>query len=104
MRNSTIKKQRNITITDMTWAALQERAVLEETTASQICEQLLISYLNNQLEVHEIIERDTPRLRTIYTTNVLWAAARKQRVLDHRSISKTLEGLLLQFLGEDTAV
>lgn len=96
------KKQRNITITDATWAALQARAVMEETTASQICEELLLGYLENHLPYRPLPQRQHPRLRTIYTTNYLWAEARKQRVFDRRSISETLEGLLVHYLHDES--
>lgn len=99
MINEDIKKQRNITISDETWATLLERAVLEETTASQICEMLLTAYLKDEIRYRPAAHRDSPRLRSIYTSNELWAAARKQRVFDRRSISETLEGLLGHYLG-----
>lgn len=92
------KKQRNVTITDETWGELLAYAVLSGGTASQLCEQVLSDYLAGKRPFYPPPPRQQPRIRTIYTTDTVWAAAMRQRVHDRRSISETLEGLLVQLL------
>jgi hypothetical protein len=95
--------QHSVKISDEAWAATLERAELESTTASEICERLLKHYL--------ALEAKPPRYlppsgvarckRSVYVTRPVWAAARAQKVQERRSISVILEQLLRGYLGLD---
>ena len=83
------------------WAATQERAVLEETTASEICERLLRHYLDlEEKPPRQNLPADLQRKqRSIYVRPTTWAAAKAQKVLEGRSVSEILEQLLRAYLG-----
>jgi hypothetical protein len=89
--------QHSVKITDEAWAATLERAELESTTASEICERLLKHYL----ALEEKPPRYLPppavarRKRSVYVTRPVWAAAKAQKVQERRSIScRRIEGRL----------
>lgn len=67
-----------------------ERAELESTTASEICERLLKHYL----ALEEKLSRYLPpsgaarRKRSVYVTRPIWSAAKAPKVQERRSISR----------------
>ncbi|NKQ35710.1 MAG: hypothetical protein HF973_08860 [Chloroflexi bacterium] len=95
--------QHSVKLSDEAWAATLERAELEGTTASEICERLLKHYL--------ALEKKPPRYllpsgaarrkRSVYVTRPVWAAAKAQKVQERRSVSAILEQLLRGYLGLD---
>jgi hypothetical protein len=80
-----------------------ERAVLEDTAASEICERLLEHYLSLEEKPpqYRLPDRIPTRKRSVYITNPIWAASMAQRVREGRSISHILEQLLRGYLGLD---
>jgi hypothetical protein len=95
--------QHSVKLSDEAWAAALERAELERTTASEICERLLKHYLTleNKPPRHALPSNISSRKRSVYVTRPVWAAARAQRVREQRSISAILEQLLRGYLGLD---
>jgi len=80
-----------------------ERAELERTTASEICERLLRHYLalEEKPSRYMLPAHVTRRKRSVYVTRPIWAAAKAQKVQEQRSISAILEQLLREYLGLD---
>jgi hypothetical protein len=95
--------QHSVKLSDEVWAATLERAELESTTASEICERLLKHYLalENKPDLYEAPSAGARRKRSVYVTQPVWAAARAQKVKERRSISDILEQLLRGYLGLD---
>lgn len=94
-------QQRSVKLSDEAWAAALERAELEDTSASEICERLLQHYLalDEKPPRHELAPDAITRKRSVYITKPTWAAARAQKVWERRSISAILEQLLRAYLG-----
>ncbi len=94
--------QHSVKISDEVWAAASERAELESTTASEICERLLKHYLALEAKPPRYLPPPgVTRKRSVYVTRLVWAAARSQKVQERRSISIILEQLLRGYLGLD---
>ena len=95
--------QHSVKLTDEAWAATLERAELESTTASEICERLLRHYLVLEEKPPQYLPPSdaTRRKRSVYVTRPIWAAAKAQKVQERRSISAILEQLLRGYLGLD---
>ncbi|MCA9991304.1 MAG: hypothetical protein KDE29_09895 [Anaerolineales bacterium] len=95
--------QHSVKLTDEAWAATLERAELESTTASEICERLLKHYLALEEKPARYLPPSgvTRRKRSVYVTRPVWAAARAQKVQEQRSVSAILEQLLRGYLGLD---
>jgi len=93
--------QHSVKLSDDVWSATLERAVLEETTASEICERLLKHYLalEKKPPQHELSAGIQTRKRSVHITKITWAAAMAQKVQERRSISAILEQLLRGYLG-----
>jgi hypothetical protein len=93
--------QRSVVLSDEAWAAALERAELEDTSASEICERLLRHYLALDEKPPQCVlsPEITPRKRSVYITKPTWAAARAQKVWERRSVSAILEQLLRAYLG-----
>ena len=94
-------EQRSVVLSDEVWAATLERAELEDTSASEICERLLQHYLvlDEKPPQHGLPPEITTRKRSVYVTKPTWAAGRAQKVWERRSISAILEQLLRAYLG-----
>lgn len=95
--------QHSVKLSDEVWAAALERAELENTTASEICERLLKHYLalEEKPPQYELLSSVDTRKRSVYITRPIWAAARAQKVQERRSVSAILEQLLRGYLGLD---
>jgi hypothetical protein len=95
--------QRSVKLPDEVWAATLERAELEATTASEICERLLKHYLAlaTRPSIQALPATSPTRKRSVYITRPTWAAAKALKVQEHRSISAILEQLLRGYLGLD---
>ena len=93
----------SVKLSDEVWAATLERAELESTTASEICERLLKHYLalEEKPPRYLLSSGATRRKRSVYVTRPIWAAAKAQKVQERRSISVILEQLLRGYLGLD---
>lgn len=93
--------QHSVKLSNEAWAGALERAVLESTTASEICERLLKHYLSLDEKPPRYRPPDNirARKRSVYITDPVWAAAMAQRVREGRSISEILEQLLRGYLG-----
>lgn len=93
--------QRSVKLSDAAWAAALERAELEGTTGSEICERLLVHYLSlEEKPPRQKLPSDlVTRKRSVYITGLTWAAAKAQKVHEQRSISAILEQLLRGYLG-----
>lgn len=96
--------QHSVKLSDEVWAATLERAELERTTASEICERLLKHYLALEEKPPQYVlpSNVTTRKRSVYVTRPIWAAAKAQKVQEQRSISAILEQLLRGYLGMDS--
>lgn len=94
-------EQHAVVLTDEVWAAAQERAALENTTASAICERVLRHYLDlgEKPPRYDLPDRVPTRQRSIHVRPSTWAAAKAQKVLEGRSVSAILEQLLRAYLG-----
>ena len=95
------RKQHSVTLSDEAWAATLERAVLEETTASEICERLLVHYLNLESKPapYTLPDHILTHKRSVHITKQTWAAATVCKVSEKRSISAILEQLLRAYTG-----
>jgi hypothetical protein len=95
--------QRSVKLPDEVWAATLERAELEDTTASEICERLLKHYLAlaDKPSIVALPATSPTRKRSVYISRPTWAAAKALKVREHRSISAILEQLLRGYLGLD---
>ena len=95
--------QHSVKLSDEAWAATLERAELESTTASEICERLLKHYLALEEKPlrYALLPDVVTRKRSVHITRPTWAAARAQKVYEQRSISAILEQLLRGYLGLD---
>jgi hypothetical protein len=98
--------QHSVKLSDEAWAAALERAELERTTASEICERLLKHYLALEKKPPRYLlpASVSTRKRSVYVTRPVWAAARAQKVREQRSVSAILEQLLRGYLGLDLGV
>ena len=94
-------EQRAVLLSDEVWAATQERAVLEGTTASDICERVLSHYLRLEEKPprHDLPADVATRQRSIHVRTTTWAAAKAQKVRESRPVSAILEQLLRAYLG-----
>jgi hypothetical protein len=94
-------EQHAVVLSDEVWAATQERAALERTTASEICERLLGHYLglDEKPARRELPADIQTKQRSIHVRPMTWAAARAQKVLEGRPVSGILEQLLRAYLG-----
>lgn len=94
-------EQHAVLLSDEVWAATQERAVLEGTTASDICERVLSHYLSLEEKPPRYgLPTDVPtKQRSIHVRPTTWAAAKAQKVLEARPVSTILEQLLRAYLG-----
>ncbi|MGH2538063.1 MAG: hypothetical protein ACRDHL_11765 [Candidatus Promineifilaceae bacterium] len=97
--------QRSVKLSDEVWAAALERAELEGTSGSEICERLLAYYLALYVKPpgYKLPPGVTTRKRSVYITRPTWAAAKAQKVQERRPISAILEQLLRGYLGLDLA-
>jgi hypothetical protein len=95
--------QRSVKLSDEVWAATLERAELEGTTASKMCERLLRHYLvlEEKPSRYLLASGAVRRKRSVYVSRPIWAAAKAQKVQERRSISDILEQLLRGYLGLD---
>lgn len=94
-------EQHAVVLTDVVWAATQERAALEGTTASDICERVLRHYLALEEKPPRYdLPSDAPtRQRSIHVLPTTWASTKAQKVMEARSVSAILEQLLRAYLG-----
>jgi hypothetical protein len=94
-------EQRAVLLSDEVWAATQERAVLEGTTASDICERVLRHYLGLEEKPprYDLPPDVRTRQRSIHVRTTTWAAAKAQKVHEGRPVSAILEQLLRAYLG-----
>lgn len=94
-------EQHAVVLSGEVWAATQERAVLERTTASEICERLLSHYLSlDEKPPHGELPADIQtKQRSIHARPTTWATAKAQKVLVGRPVSEILEQLLRAYQG-----
>lgn len=94
-------EQHTVLLSDDVWAATQERAVLEGTTASDICERVLGHYLALEKKPphYNLPAGIATRQRSIHVRTTTWAAAKAQKVREGRPVSAILEQLLRAYLG-----
>ena len=97
------KTQHKVVLSNVVWAAAAERAVLENTSASQICEHVLTHYVDleaadrpapSRQKVHKL-----GRMRTVYINKFVWAQVAGLKILEGRPISAILEQLLRAYCG-----
>jgi predicted CopG family antitoxin len=91
---------RTIVISDETWANTVEQASLENKTASDLCLYLALHYL--QLESkprYALPDNLKTHSRTVYLPDQVWAALKREKVLQNRSTSEIIEQLLRGYLG-----
>jgi len=97
------KTQHTVLLTDETWAATAERAVLEGKSASAICEFVLDHYVNLADEERPVVTlTEVPasvRQRTIHIDKFIWAQVAGRKVLENRPISAILEQQLRAYCG-----
>jgi hypothetical protein len=93
--------QHAVLLSDEVWAATQERAVLEGTTASDICERVLSHYLalEEKPPRYDLPANVATRQRSIHVRTTTWAVAKAQKVREGRPVSVILEQLLRAYLG-----
>lgn len=98
---ATATEQHAVVLTDEVWAATQERAALEGTTASDICERVLSHYLalEEKPPRYDLPSDTLTRQRSIHVLPTTWASAKAQKVREGRSVSAILEQLLRAYLG-----
>lgn len=97
------KGQHKIVLSDEVWAAAAERAVLEEKSLSEICEYVLIHYLDlpdeRKPEPALASAPENGRPRTVYLSKGTWSQALGRKVLEGRPVSAILEQQLRAYLG-----
>jgi hypothetical protein len=96
-----MSKQRKVQLTDEVWATTQERAILENKSASEICEYVLAYYLSltekPPIQITEIVEG--AKARSVYISQITWADAKGCKVRENRPIGAILEQQLRAYLG-----
>jgi hypothetical protein len=91
---------RTIVISDETWANTLEQAALENKTASDLCLFLARHYLElEQKPVFALPDGLKTHSRTVYLPDTIWAAFKREKVLQNRSTSDIFEQLLRGYLG-----
>jgi hypothetical protein len=91
---------RTIVISDVTWANTLEQASLENKTASDLCLYLARYYLElEQKPVFSLPENLKTHSRTVYLPDSVWAALKREKVLQNRSTSEIFEQILRGYLG-----
>lgn len=96
-----MKKQRKVQLTDEVWATLQERAVLESKSASDICEHVLQYYLSLDKKPPAQITAisEGAKARSVYISQMTWAEMKGCKVRENRPIGAILEQQLRAYLG-----
>ena len=96
-----MKKQRKVQLTDEVWATAQERAILEEKSASDICEHVLQHYLAlDEKPSARIMEIPAgSKARYVYISRLTWAEIKGCKVRENRPIGAILEQQLRAYLG-----
>lgn len=94
-------EQHAVVLSDEVWAGTQERAALEGTTASDICERVLRHYLDLEEKPppYELPAGVRTKQRSIHVQPTTWAAAKARKVIESRPVSAILEQLLRAYLG-----
>jgi hypothetical protein len=91
---------RTIVISDETWANTLEQASLENKTASDLCLFLASHYLElPQKPVYRLPDNLDTHSRTVYLPDSVWAALKREKVMQNRSASEIFEQLLRGYLG-----
>jgi hypothetical protein len=91
---------RTIVVSDLAWANTLEQSSLENKTASDLCLYLARHYLElDQKPVYMLPENLATHSRTVYLPDSIWAALKREKVLQNRSASEIFEQLLRAYLG-----
>jgi hypothetical protein len=91
---------RTIVVSDETWANALEQASLENKTASDLCLFLASHYLHlDQKPIFRLPDGLETHSRTVYLPDSIWAALKREKVLQNRSASEIFEQLLRGYLG-----
>lgn len=97
------KTPHKLVLSDEVWARTGERAVLEDKSASDICEFVLRHYLElTDNQKPPVLLRQAPpsgQPRTVYLEKATWAEAVGRKVIERRPISAILEQQLRAYLG-----
>ena len=97
------KSQHKIVLTDELWMLINERAVLEETTASGLCDYVIQHYLSlapeerPQIQLRQVHENGG--MRSLYIDKASWAKLRVLKVQERRPISAIIEQQMRLYLG-----
>jgi hypothetical protein len=96
-----MRKQRKVQLTDEVWATLQERAILENKSASDICEHVLQHYLGLERKPLAQITAipEGAKARSVYISQMTWAEMKGCKVREERPIGAILEQQLRAYLG-----
>ena len=93
-------RHRTIVVSDETWANTLEQAALEKKTASDLCQYLARHYLSlEEKPVFALPEKMDTHSRTVYLPDSVWAALKREKVMQNRSTSEIFEQLLRGYLG-----
>ena len=93
-------KHRTVVLSNEVWANTLEQAVIEGSNASSLCQYLVKAYLElEEKPLYAIPEGLKTRTRTLYLCDSEWAALKKEKTLQERTISEILEQILRGYLG-----
>ncbi len=93
--------EHKVVLSDEVWGETLVQAMLEETTASAVCEYVLRHYADLAPEERPpiLITTAAGRQRSVYLGQGVWIALLSRRVHERRPISAILEQQLRAYLG-----